>query len=260
MDFYDLLAGHAAVFLLLMTRISGIFMISPFFGSLNIPIYFRAAASLAMALVLFPVIDNLGMIQAPSSVWAYAGAVLSELFIGWLIGFVAYISFAAITMAGKIMDMQVGFAIVNVMDPTSGQQMPLIGSFLYNLAVIVFLVVNGHHMIIDALFESFRMVPLLGMEFNLSLPIIIANFTTGIFMTGMKIAMPVTFAILLTNVGLGILARTMPQMNIFVVGIPMQLTVGVIILSMVLPFYVLFLDVLFNEMYGNITIALQALQ
>ena len=71
--------------------------------------------------------------------------------------------------------------------------------------------------------------------------------------------MPVTFAILLTNVGLGILARTMPQMNIFVVGIPMQLTVGVLILSMVLPFYVLFLDVLFNEMYGNITMALEAL-
>ena len=76
----------------------------------------------------------------------------------------------------------------------------------------------------------------------------------------MKIAMPVTFAILLTNVGLGILARTMPQMNIFVVGIPMQLTVGMLILTMVLPFYVLFLDVLFNEMYGNITIALEALQ
>ena len=72
--------------------------------------------------------------------------------------------------------------------------------------------------------------------------------------------MPVTFAILLTNVGLGILARTMPQMNIFVVGIPMQLTVGVLILSMVLPFYVLFLDVVFNEMYGNITMALEALQ
>ncbi len=260
MDFYDLLEGHAAVFLLLMTRVSGLFIISPFFGSMNIPVYFRAGASLAMAIVLYPVIDNMGIIQAPPSVWAYAGAVLSELFIGWLIGFVAYISFAAITMAGKVMDMQVGFAIVNVMDPTSGQQMPLIGSFLYNLTVIIFLVVNGHHMLIDALFESFKMVPMLSMEMSLSLPLIIANFTTGIFLTGMKIAMPVTFAILLTNVGLGILARTMPQMNIFVVGIPMQLTVGTLILAMVLPFYVLFLDVLFNEMYGNITIALQALQ
>ena len=260
MDFFELLQGHAAVFLLLLTRVSGIFVISPFFGSLNIPVYFRAAASLAFAIVLFPVVDHLAGIQAPASVLAYTGTVLSELFIGWLIGFVAYISFSAITMAGKVMDMQVGFAIVNVMDPTSGQQMPLIGSFLYNLSIIVFLVTNGHHMIIASLFESFKAVPMLTMSPNLSLPLIIANFTTGIFLTGMKIAMPVTFAILLTNVGLGILARTMPQMNIFVVGIPMQLTVGVLILSMILPFYVLFLDVLFNEMYGNIRIALQALQ
>lgn len=260
MDFYDLLQGHAAVFLLLLTRVSGIFVISPFFGSMNIPVYFRAAASLAFAVVLFPVIDHFQELQAPATVIAYTAAVLSELFIGWLIGFVAYISFAAITMAGKVMDMQVGFAIVNVMDPTSGQQMPLIGSFLYNLGLIVFLVTNGHHMIIAALFESFKMVPMLTMEPSLSLPLIIANFTTGIFLTGMKIAMPVTFAILLTNVGLGILARTMPQMNIFVVGIPMQLAVGVLILSMVLPFYVLFLDVVFNEMYGNITMALEALQ
>ena len=254
MDFFELLQGHAAVFLLLLTRVSGIFVISPFFGSLNIPVYFRAAASLAFAIVLFPVVDHLADIQAPASVLAYTGTVLSELFIGWLIGFVAYISFSAITMAGKVM------AIVNVMDPTSGQQMPLIGSFLYNLSIIVFLVTNGHHMIIASLFESFKAVPMLTMSPNLSLPLIIANFTTGIFLTGMKIAMPVTFAILLTNVGLGILARTMPQMNIFVVGIPMQLTVGVLILSMILPFYVLFLDVLFNEMYGNIRIALQALQ
>lgn len=260
MDLFTLLQGHAAVFMLLLTRVSGIFVISPFFGSLNIPVYFRAAAALAITIVLFPVVDNLGAINPPATIWAYAWAVLTELFVGWLIGFVAYIAFAAITMAGKVMDMQVGFAVVNVMDPTSGQQMPLIGSFLYNLGIIVFLVTNGHHMIIAALFESFKIVPLLNMQPDMSLPMIIADFTTDIFLTGMKIAMPVTFAILLTNVGLGILARTMPQMNIFVVGIPMQLTIGVIILSMVLPFYVLFLDVLFNEMYGNIRIALEALQ
>ena len=260
MDFYELLQGHAAVFLLLLTRISGVFIISPFFGSLNIPVYFRAAASLAFALVLFPVVDDFQGITAPAAILGYTGAVLAELFVGWLIGFVAYISFAAITMAGKVMDMQVGYAVVNVMDPTSGQQMPLIGSFLYNLGIIIFVVTNGHHMIISALFESFKLVPLLGVNPDMSLPLLIARFTAGIFVTGMKIAMPVTFAILLVNVGMGILARTMPQMNIFVVGIPMHLMIGTLILTMMLPFYVLFLDVLFNEMYGNITTALEALQ
>lgn len=260
MDFFTLAQDHAAVFLLMLTRCSGIFMIAPFFGSLNIPVTIRAAAAFAVTLVLFPVVDGLGTVAAPPSVWAFAGSVLAELFIGWLIGFVAYVCFSAIHMAGKVMDMQVGFAVVNVMDPTSGQQIPLIGSLLYNLGIIVFLVTNGHHVIITALAESFRMVPLAAMQPNLSLTMLLVDFTNGIFVTGMKIAMPVTFAILLVNVALGILARTMPQMNIFVVGIPLQLMVGVGVLSMLLPFYVMFLDVLFNEMYGKISIALQALQ
>ena len=260
MDLYELLQGHIAAFLLMLTRISGIFLISPFFGSMNIPMFFRVGIALAMSVVLFPVVDGLGTTETPPSIIMFGAAVLGELFIGWLIGFVAYISFAAITMAGKVMDMQVGFAVVNVVDPTSGQQIPLIGSFLYNLAVIILLVTNGHHMLIAALVESFRAVPLAGLEANISLALIIANFTGTIFLTGMKIAMPITFAILLTNVGLGILSRTMPQMNIFVVGIPMQLMIGLFVLSMIMPFYVLFLDVLFNEMYGNISLAIRALQ
>ncbi|EFR41018.1 MULTISPECIES: flagellar biosynthetic protein FliR [Selenomonas] len=260
MDLYELLQGHIAAFLLMLTRISGIFLISPFFGSMNIPMFFRVGIALAMSVVLFPVVDGLGTPETPPSIIMFGAAVLGELFIGWLIGFVAYISFAAITMAGKVMDMQVGFAVVNVVDPTSGQQIPLIGSFLYNLAVIILLVTNGHHMLIAALVESFRAVPLAGLEANISLALIIANFTGTIFLTGMKIAMPITFAILLTNVGLGILSRTMPQMNIFVVGIPMQLMIGLFVLSMIMPFYVLFLDVLFNEMYGNISLAIRALQ
>jgi len=260
MDLYELLQGHIAAFLLMLTRISGIFLISPFFGSMNIPMFFRVGIALAMSVVLFPVVDGLGTPETPPSIIMFGAAVLGELFIGWLIGFVAYISFAAITMAGKVMDMQVGFAVVNVVDPTSGQQIPLIGSFLYNLVVIILLVTNGHHMLIAALVESFRAVPLAGLEANISLALIIANFTGTIFLTGMKIAMPITFAILLTNVGLGILSRTMPQMNIFVVGIPMQLMIGLFVLSMIMPFYVLFLDVLFNEMYGNISLAIRALQ
>ena len=260
MDFYTLLQGHAAAYLLVLTRVTGIFVIAPFFGSLNIPAHIRVGTAVAFSFVLFPIVDSYGPVSAPDNVFLYAAAAAGELFVGWLIGFVAYVTFSAIHFAGKVMDMQVGFAMVNVMDPTSGQQIPLIGSFLYNLAIIILLVTNGHHMILAALVESFRTVPIAGLEPNISMALLIANFTNGIFLTGMKIAMPITFALLLTNVGLGILARTMPQMNIFVVGIPMQLMIGITVLSMVIPFYVLFLDVLFHEMYGNISLALRALQ
>lgn len=259
MDLFDLLQNHAAIFLLLLTRTTGIFIIAPFFGSQNIPQTFRVAAAILMAVVLFPTVDRSVVATAPPTVLAYGGAVLSELFIGWLIGYVAYISFSAIHMAGKLMDMQVGFSIVNVMDPTSGQQIPLIGSFLYNLTLIFFVMTNGHHMIVTALAESFRLVPVMGMSVNPNVALMIRDFTAGIFSTGMKVALPVTFAILLTNVSLGILARTMPQLNIFVVGIPIHIIIGMFVLSVVIPFYVLFLDGLFNELYGHVSAALRAL-
>ena len=261
MDFYDLLQNHAALFLLVMTRVSGLFIIAPFWGGQNIPVYFRAGIAFVISLVLFPVLDQKMAIEAPASIFGYTLAVISELFIGWLIGFVAYTALMAVNMAGKIMDMQAGFAVVNEMDPTSNQQNPLIGSFLYYLTLIIFVVTNGHHVLLSALVGSFDSVPVLGMNVDVSsLANLIVDFTAGIFLTGMKIAMPLTFAILLTNVSLGVLARTMPQMNIFVVGIPMQIIIGLFTVGIIMPFYVMFLDVLFNEMYGNISIALRALQ
>ena len=258
-DFFDIFQGQVACFLLVLTRTSGIFFISPFLGSMNVSYKLRACAAIGLATILFPVVVKMYAVEVPENLLMFAATVIKEMFIGWLIGLVGYITLTAVNMAGKIMDMQVGFAVVQMMDPTTQQQSGMIGTFLYNLTIIYFVITNGHHVIISALAESFRIIPLDSMIWNTSLPQLMIDLTAGIFMNGMKIAMPVTFAILLTNVGMGILARTMPQMNIFVVGIPLQLTIGTSMISMVLPFYILFLDVIFNEMYANISIALKAL-
>ena len=258
-DFYDVFQGQVAAFLLVLTRTSGIFFISPFFGSMNVAYKLRAAVAVMFALILFPVVLKEYVIHAPATIIMFAFTVVKELFIGWLIGLIAFITLTAVNAAGKIMDMQVGFAVVQMMDPTTQQQSGLLGTFLYNLTIIYFVITNGHHVIISALMESFRVIPLDSMVWNSSLPELMTDLTAGIWMNGMKIAMPVTFAILLTNVGMGILARTMPQMNIFVVGIPMQLTIGMTTVAMILPFYILFLDVMFNEMYAHIGIAIKAL-
>ena len=256
-DFFDVLQGQIAAFLLVLTRTGGIFFVSPFFGSQNVPVQIRVATSIAMAILTFPVLMDEMIVETPPTVLMFAALVLQELFIGWLIGFVGYVILSAINMGGKIMDMQVGFTIAQVMDPTSNEQSPLIGSFLYNLTIIYFLAVNGHHMIVAALVESFRAVPFNTMTWNPAMADFIGNITNGIFLVGMKIAMPVTFSILITNVGMGILARTMPQMNIFVVGIPMHLMIGTAMLAMLMPFYVLFLDVMFDDMYSSISTAIR---
>ncbi len=256
-DLYDIFQGQLAAFLLVLTRTSGIFLISPFFGALTIPIQFRAAASIAIAILIFPVITKSSVIIVPENMFLFALTVMKEFVIGWMIGFIAYVTMSAINMAGKIMDLQIGFAVAQTMDPTSGQQMPLIGNYLYNLSVIYLLAVNGHHIILTALVESFRVLPFDSIVWNPSLADFMIDSTAGVFLTGMKIAMPVTFTILITNVGMGILARTMPQMNIFVIGIPMHLMTGMLMLAMVMPFYVLFLDVMFNGMYSDISTAIK---
>ena len=260
MDLYEIIQNHWGIFLLILTRTSGIFILAPFLGSMNIPMYIRAGSAFAFAVVLFPVISAGQMVSLPESLIGFTAAILMELFVGWLIGFVGYLAFSSIHFAGSLIDMQIGFSVANVIDPTSGQHVPLVGSFLYNLALIIFLVTNSHHVVIAALFKSFEMIPINGVSVDLSLTNIITNFVAGIFVSGLKIALPVLFAVLLTDVGLGILARTMPQMNIFVVGIPAKIVIGLVVLSIALPFYILFLDVMFNEVYGNILLALRAIQ
>ena len=256
-DFFDVLQGQIAAFLLVLARTGGIFLMSPFFGAMNVSNRVRAVTAVVIAVLIFPVIARENVVEAPATVVMFGLTVLKEIFVGWMIGFIGNVMMASINMAGKIMDMQVGFAMANIMDPSSGQQAPLIGSFLSYLSIIYFLIVNGHHIILTALVESFRSVPLNSMVWNPALGEFAINLTNGIFLTGMKIAIPVTFAILITNVGMGILARTMPQMNIFVVGIPLQLTIGTFMLSMLLPFFILFLDVMFGDMYKNISDAIR---
>ena len=256
-DFFDVLQGQIAGFLLVLTRTSGIFFVSPFFGSMNVPVQIRAGTAVAMAVLIFPALMDEMIVEAPATVLMFAALVMQELFVGWLIGFIGYVVLSAINMAGKVMDMQVGFTIAQVMDPTSNEQSPLIGSFLYNLTIIYFLAVNGHHMIVAALVESFRAVPFNAVTWHPAMADFMGDVTNGIFLVGMKIAMPVTFSILMTNVGMGILARTMPQMNIFVVGVPMHLMIGTAMLAMIMPFYVLFLDVMFDDMYANISTAIK---
>ncbi len=260
MDLFDLLQNHIGIFLLVLTRISGIFVLSPFFGSMNVPARVRVGAAFFITILVFPVINDYGSVTIPDTLGLYAFSVLSELLAGWTIGFVSYLVFSAVNLAGQLMDMQVGFSIVSVMDPTSGQQVPLIGSFLYNLCLLIFLVTNGHYIILKALVESFSVVPLMSANFaGGGFVYLLVKILTGVFIVGIKLALPVLFAILLTNIGLGVLARTMPQMNIFVVGIPAQIVIGIFVLGMMLPLYVTFLGVIFNDLSQTIAAILQAL-
>ncbi len=243
--------NQVGFFLLVFARISGVFSTAPVFGSRNIPVYVKAGTVLAISYILFPLVFQTKT-MIPENFLSYIAIVIGEFLLGLIVGWISSLIFSAVQATGQILDMQVGFGIVNIFDPASGQQVPLIGNFKYILAVLIFLSTNSHHILLSALFASFKLIPVTGVVFNTALSEIVVDIVSGFFIIALKISVPVLATLLLTDVALGILARTMPQMNIFVVGMPVKIIVGIFVLSLALPFYIYFLEVLFNGMYNDI--------
>lgn len=251
MDIVAVLLNQTSFFLLIFARITGIFSVAPFLGSANIPGYAKAGLSLLLSYILFPAVYSAG-VAIPDTVLAYAALAAGEFLLGLIFGFVSSLIMQAVQMAGHVLDMQIGFGIVNVFDPQFGQQVPLLGNFKYILALMVFLATNGHHVLLSALVASFKLVPVTGVVIPASLAGFIVDLVSGAFAIAFKITVPVLASLVLADVAFGILARTMPQMNIFVVGIPAKLIIGIFAMMMALPFYIAMMEVGFNGMYQDL--------
>jgi flagellar biosynthetic protein FliR len=181
---------------------------------------------------------------------------MKEFITGILIGYVSYLIFTAIYLAGQIIDMQMGFGIVNVMDPVSNIQVPITSNFYFVLCMVMFLSINGHHLIIKALYDSFSFIPLGKTVFDSALLTDMTRTLGNIFILGFKISAPIVASMLIIDMALGVIMKTIPQLNIFVVGMPLKILVGFLILFAVMPIFVLLVDMIINgvnsEMYNFI--------
>jgi len=228
------------------------------FGSKAIPVFARVGLSVLLSLFMLPMAMLPAEMQ-PSSLVVLAWWLVIELIYGLSAGFVASLFLQSVQMAGQLIDMQVGFGMVNVFDPQFGQQVPLIGNFKFLMALSVFLALQGHHVLISAMAENFRAVPL-GVKIHLdNAAVFMIDAVANMFVMALKISLPVMGTVLMTDVALGILARIMPQMNVFVVGITGKLAVGLFMLFLILPFYVSFLEVGFESVYRDFTLILEIL-
>ncbi|NLU49757.1 MAG: flagellar type III secretion system protein FliR [Syntrophomonadaceae bacterium] len=245
-------------FLLVFGRVSGLFLSAPVYSSRQIPVQLRVLFALLLAAVMASTgvpryeinISNTGL---------FLLALLQEMLTGYALGLVAYMVFAGIQLAGQLMDMQMGFGIVNVVDPQSGIQVPLIGNFNYLLALLVFLGINGHHLLLLALHQSYQFVPVLGVSFVPGFTRFVVELGAYMFVVGLKIAAPVVAALFVADVALGFMARTVPQMNVFLVGIPLKILGGILMLLVFLPVYIWFLQVLFARFFGYLDQAVSVL-
>ncbi|WP_019879195.1 flagellar biosynthetic protein FliR [Succinispira mobilis] len=253
MQMIEFMYINLAVAILIFARINGIFVTAPFFGSRNISAKLRIGLSLLLTILILPSVLKLNIASNYQEAnLLYFSLVVGEFLVGLIIGFVANIFFSVAQMAGQVLDMQIGFGMVNVLDPQSGQQMPVIGNFLNILAVLVFLTTNAHHFLLISLNDSFSVISLGAPNFQAGILAFALEVFKKTFVIAFKFCLPIATVILLTDIALGMLSKTMPQMNIFIVGMPAKIILGIFMLSAILPTYIYVLKVGFDEIYKDV--------
>jgi flagellar biosynthesis protein FliR len=226
--------GWAVMVLLVSVRFGALFVLAPVFGGIAMPAQFRALFVMAMAALLVVALRLPVPAELPTDMPTLIVAALSELAIGAAMAFGLFAAFGAFQFAGKMLDIQIGFSLGTVFDPATRTQTPLLGSALNMLAVVLFFSLDGHHMLMRGVAHSLERIPPGQWPTHWTLAPFVEQF--GLMFTfGLVLLAPVVFAMVLVDVGLGIVSRTMPQLNIFTVGIPAKIVVGLLVFAVSLP-------------------------
>lgn len=231
-------------FLLILTRVTAMLLALPLFGGPGVPAQVKIGLGALCALLLMPAV-------APGPAVAHVGDLLvlvaQEVFVGLSMGFVVSLTFYALQVAGHLMDVPIGFGMVNVLDPHFGGQIPILGQFYNSLATLIFFTINGHHALLRALAASYGIIPLGGAAWHGGLMEVVVGTVAGMFSLGVRIAVPVIAAAFLTDVALGIVSRAVPQINVFITGYPIKIAVGILVVAVALPVYVGLLAAVFGD-------------
>lgn len=241
------------IFLLIFCRVTAFFVVTPVFSHKTVPSIFKIGLGFFISLFIF-------MMHADNQVMVldlqYVMLIIREVLIGLMLGFIVYLFFALMHTAGGIIDMQIGFAMANIIDPVSGTSVPLLGNFKYLLMLVVFLMMNGHHYLLTGLMDSYQWIPIENNWFARMADGSIAEFITNSvvlsIIIGIQIAVPIMVAMFITDVGLGFLAKTAPQFNVFVIGFPVKIMLGLLLIILTLPGTTLILEKVFSILFDTL--------
>lgn len=235
--------------ILVFLRISGILFVIPAFGENTVPVRVKAGLAILITFMVFPLVRaDVPNLEKEAQTFAIVIAIIGEILIGVTIGFAARLIFAGIQYAGEVMGVNMGFYMINIIDPISSTQVNKIAEFQYMIALLVYLALDAHHIFIAAIINSYQMVAPFGYHFSGTLMRAISVFSGELFITAVKIAAPIMAVLFFTNTGLGIVARTVPQINIFIVGFPIQISVGLIFFGLSAPLFVAMVQMAMTRM------------
>ncbi|WP_432665040.1 flagellar biosynthetic protein FliR [Wukongibacter baidiensis] len=241
----------AILLFLVFSRISGIFLLTPLFGNKTIPIPLKIGFSGFLTLVAFPIVifsEQINFI----SIYQLLYFMIFEFFIGLIIGFISLLVLNSIYLAGVMVDRNIGFSMVSVISPQDESQIPITANFYYIIATLVFLAADLHHMVIKAILYSFKVIPIGYQNINLLFVDKVTEILRVSFIIGFKMSAPIIITIFVANVLLGILSRAMPQMNVFMVGMPLKVFIGLVTLFIILPLYLGVFNNIFSIMFDYI--------
>lgn len=232
--------------LLLALRLSAIFMMTPILYAMSIPTVVRVLLVLALSVALAAGLQP--QAPVPMDAAALVQAALGEIAIGMTLALGILVAFAAFSLAGHMLDIQIGFGIAQVFDPVSRRNLPILTSAFNQIAVLVFFLVNGHHALLRGIAFSLERFQLgAGWSYEHAAPAVFAQ-VAGLFGLAFALAAPVVFCILLVEFALGVVARNLPQMNMFAMGIPIKIVVGLVALS----FWFLGIGGVMSRVYASI--------
>ncbi len=228
-----------------LTRILGLISASPVFGNKAVPISVKVSLGVLLAVVVAPAVPALPATDPMS----LAGLLIlvQEMLIGLAMGFSIRIVFAAVEMAGEISSLTMGLGFATFFDPNTQGRSSAISQFLALVATMAFLAVNAHLVLLAALVESFSSLPVAALPLSGGGFKQLADWGARIFSSGVQLSLPFVAALLVTNVALGILTRAAPQLNLFGIGFPITLGVGLLVLALAMPYLALPLQNLFLD-------------
>lgn len=211
-------------FVLVFFRVAGMMLFAPLFGSGRIPRRVRALIALVLAMAMTSSMTPIA--NVPTDVWLIALGIAGEIIFGLAMGMILSFIFIAAQWAGEMIGQQMGFSLSEVFDPQFGQQGSLIGDFYHMLTLIVFLVVQGHHALLIGVRESFFALPLLTVGMNAELLDMIVGLFQASTMLALRLAGPMFVTMLVVDVALGFIGKTMPQMNVMSAGLSIRSVLG----------------------------------
>lgn len=240
------------VFWLVVGRMGGFVMSAPILGSSSIPGQIKVALVLTLSFLLFPGASVSPGISFPPHIVNCVLYLISEIGLGFAVGYTVRLIFVGIQLSGQIIGLQMGLGLAQFLDPQSTTQTSVISQFQHVLAMMIFISLNAHYFCLIAMMDSFNILPLGGFFFSNHFVKELISAVGRVFSIALQAGVPVILTLLLIQIVMGIVSRVIPQINIFMISLPLKIGVGLLLIGLSMPYFLNFMEDLSVNLYQRI--------